>query len=81
MAAPEAELAADALWQAGASAVSEAALEGGAVRLVADVDQMSAVPERWGARAVATDPVGDLDAWRSFARPQRAGRHLVVQPA
>jgi len=80
VARPEAELAADALWQAGASAVSEVTLEDGAVRLVAEVDQMSAVPERWGARTVATDPAGDLDAWRAWARPHRAGRHLVVQP-
>jgi ribosomal protein L11 methyltransferase len=79
--APDVELAADALWQAGPSAVSEAPVDGGRVRLVADVPEVELVPARWGARVIEPDRAADLDAWRAWARPQRAGRHLVVQPA
>ena len=44
MDAADVELAADALWQAGPRAVSEVALGGGRVRLIADVADPGAVP-------------------------------------
>lgn len=80
MDAADAELAADALWQARPSAVSEVALDGGRVRLTADVADVALVPPRWGARVVQPDSDAHLDAWRAWATPQRAGRRLVLQP-
>lgn len=79
--AADAELAADALWQAGPSAVSEVPLPGGRVRLLADVADASGVPARWQPQVVEPDTGAHLDAWRTWARPQRAGRRIVVQPA
>lgn len=79
--AADAELAADALWQAHPSAVSEVALDGGRVRFIADVADVALVPPRWGARVVEPDSDAHLDAWRAWATPQRAGRRLVLQPA
>lgn len=81
VAAADAELAADALWQAGSSAVSEQPVGKGRVRLVADVADLDRVPRRWAPRVIAPDHAADLDAWRRWAVPCRAGRHLVLQPA
>lgn len=81
MDAADAELAADALWQAGPSAVSEVPLPGGRIRLLADVADLAMVPDRWGARVLEPDTDAHLDAWRTWARPRRAGRRIVVQPA
>ncbi len=79
--APEhVELAADALWAAGASAVSEEAGLATEVRLVADVQALGRVPSRWRARPVSTDLARDLDGWREFARAHRVGR-VVLSPA
>ena len=80
--AVEAELAADALWQAGAAAIEEqpgalvAATEDGGdpIRLLA------AVSGRWPAEAVAVDLDGALDAWREHARGVVVGDRLVVRP-
>lgn len=84
MADSEAELAADALWQARASAVSEMVVGDGRVRLTADVAALHLVPARWGARVVdpRTDAYLDayLDTWREWAVPRRAGRRVVLQP-
>ncbi|MFP5255517.1 MAG: 50S ribosomal protein L11 methyltransferase [Acidimicrobiia bacterium] len=76
----EAELAADAMWEAGASAVAEVPSGPGLVLLTAEVLDLGAVGGRWGAQAV---PVDDsvLDAWRAHARPVRAGRRVVLHPA
>jgi ribosomal protein L11 methyltransferase len=81
VAAADAELAADALWQAGPSAVSQVDLGDGRVRLQADVEDVARVDGRWGGRVV--EPEGDayLDRWRTWARPYRAGRRIVVHPA
>jgi ribosomal protein L11 methyltransferase len=77
----EVELAADALWQAGPSAVGEVALGGGRVRLTADVADVSAVDGRWAVQVAELDSDAYLDAWKAWARPQRAGRRIVLQPA
>jgi ribosomal protein L11 methyltransferase len=79
----EADLAADALWQGGPSAVSELDLGDGRTRLTADVGDSSALarlPATWVVRDL--DPAADdsLDAWRAWARPTRAGRRIVLQP-
>jgi len=79
--ATDAEVAADALWQARPSAVSEVALGAGRVRLTADVAQVELVDPRWGARVVEPDHDAHLDGWRTWASPRRAGRRIVVQPA
>ncbi len=82
--ADEVELAADALWQAGPSAVEEHDLGDGRVRLRADVADLGRVAERWPVEVVAL-AAGELDealdAWRAFAAPVRAGRRVVLQPA
>lgn len=81
MDAADAELASDALWQGAPSAVSEEAAGAGRVRLIADVTDLAAVPSPWTPRVIEPDSAAHLDAWRAWARPQRAGRRLVLQPA
>jgi ribosomal protein L11 methyltransferase len=78
--AADAELAADDLWQAGPSAVSEVDVGAGRVRLLADVLDPERVPDRWRPRMIQPDVAADLDAWRAWASPWRAGQHLVLQP-
>ena len=75
-----AELAADALWQAGASAVLEVDLGADAVRLTADVADPDLVDPRWRPVVLTADDEDHLDAWRTWAAPVRAGRHVVLQP-
>lgn len=77
----EAELAADALWLGGPSAVSEVPAGPGRVRLTADVADVSAVGARWPVQVVEPDSESHLDAWRAWATVERAGRHVVLQPA
>jgi ribosomal protein L11 methyltransferase len=80
--AGEAELAADALWQAGAAAIEErpgvliagTGLGGDPVALLA------AVAGRWPAEVVAVDLALALDAWRVHARAVPVGDRLVVRP-
>jgi ribosomal protein L11 methyltransferase len=79
--AADAELAADALWQGGPSAVSEVPAGPDRVRLTADVVDLAAVTGPWSIEVVAPDSDAHLDAWRAWAVPQRAGRHLLLQPA
>lgn len=77
------ELAADALWQADPSAVSEVELPNGLVRLTADVvafEAIGPIGPIGPIEVLHVDEGAYLDAWRAFARPARAGRHLVVQP-
>ncbi len=81
---PEAdtELAADALWQAGAAAIEElpglliAGTEPGGdpARLVA------ALSGRWPAEVVSVDLDAARDAWREHARAVIVGERLVVRP-
>jgi ribosomal protein L11 methyltransferase len=78
--AADAELAADALWQARPSAVEEHVLDDGRVRLRADVAAVELVDGRWAPTVVVVDD-GHLDAWRRHAEPLRAGRRVLVQPA
>jgi len=74
----EAELAADALWQAGASAVVEQREPDGTITLIGDACPEN-VPAHWHVKQ--HDVLDDgLDAWRAYARGERAGDRIVVQP-
>lgn len=75
------ELAADALWQGRPSAVLEVALDDDRVRLTADVADLAAIDPIWSPVVLEVDDEGYLDAWRTWARPIRAGRHVVLHPA
>lgn len=77
----DAELAADALWQAGPSAVLEVDLGDGRVRLTADVADPARVDPRWAPVVLEVDDDGYLDAWRTWAVAVRAGERIVVRPA
>lgn len=80
--AAEAELAADVLWRADPSAVSEVDLGDGRVRLTADVcEAVADLPGSWTMREVELHSDQHLDMWRAWAHPVRAGRRIVVQPA
>ena len=76
-----AELAADALWRAGPSAVLEVDLGDGRVRLTADVADAALVDEGWAPVRLEVDDDAYLDAWRTWASPIRAGRAILLQPA
>lgn len=82
----DAELASDALWQAGAVAIGEQAV-GDRVRLIAGFEDADAAAT--GGRAVsvhspvvvtAVEDDSYLDTWRDFARCSKVGR-VVVRPA
>ena len=79
--AHEVELAADALWCAGPSAVGEETLSDGRVRLTADVTDLVRVPTAWAMTVLEVEGAEHLDAWRAWATPQRAGERVVLQPA
>jgi ribosomal protein L11 methyltransferase len=79
--AADVELAIDALWQGAPSAVSEEALDDGHVRLTADPTDPERIDPRWPVERIEVDSAAHLDAWRAWARPLRAGRHVVLQPA
>ena len=81
----DAELAADALWQAGAVAIEERPVAGGTVVLVAAGPEgpdrlVAAVAGRWPVDIVAVDLDAALDAWRPHARAVTAGRFTVRPP-
>lgn len=78
--AAEAELAADALWQAGPSAVGEETLPDGTVVLTADVADVDLVRGAWPLTVVDADDAS-LDVWRAWATPWRAGERIVLHPA
>lgn len=80
--ADEAELAADALWQAGAVAIEErpGLLVAGAAEGIDPATLLAAVAPRWPAEVVAVDLDGALDAWRAHARAVTVGDRLVVRP-
>ena len=75
------ELAADALWTAGATAIEERAL-GDVVELVADVPEpalvVTGVP--WPSEVVVLDGDAWWDEWRAWAKPVRVGDRLVLTP-
>src|SRR5688572_30044264 len=78
----EAELEADLLFSLGASAVSEQALPGGLVRLVADLDHGALeqlVASGRAAQVLEPQAAWD-DGWRTHARAWRCGEHLVLRP-
>ena len=76
----EAELAADALWLAGASAVAEHGGADDTVTMVGDATgSIDGVPSHW---VVSSQEVLDdgLDAWRPFASAARVGPFTVRAP-
>src|SRR5260221_1004082 len=76
--AEDAELAADALWEAGASGVEERAGPTSAtVTLVADA---TPVASRHGWRTETAEVDDGLDSWRAYARPWTAGRVRIRPP-
>jgi ribosomal protein L11 methyltransferase len=78
--AADAELAADALWCRGATAIEERDGPGGAVELVAEVAVLDALDDLpWPVEVIEVDDSW-WDGWRPFAQAVRAGAHLVVQP-
>lgn len=93
IAAADAELAADACWFLGATAISESAGEGSGVVLDVGFDTgvtataaRADLQRRFSAASVDVVDVtaaldAALDAWREHARPIRAGERLVVWPA
>lgn len=81
VAADQAELAADALWQAGPSAVGEEIRPDGRVALTADVADVDAVGASWPLTLLEGDHDASLDAWRAWATPLRAGARVVLHPA
>lgn len=84
--ASEAELAADALWQAGAAAIEER--PGLLIAATAPdgpgggdpAPLLAAVAGRWPAEVRAVDLDRALDAWRAHARAVSVGGRLVVRP-
>jgi ribosomal protein L11 methyltransferase len=78
--AAEAELAADALWCRGATAIEERNGPAGGVELVAEVAALDSLDDLpWPIEIIEVDDSW-WDGWRPFARAVRAGAHLVVQP-
>jgi ribosomal protein L11 methyltransferase len=77
--ATDAELAADALWQGGASAVEERGNGDGFVTLVADAAPVD-VRSGWQVDSVDEVDLAVVDTWRAHAEPVRAGTRIVVQP-
>ena len=77
----EAEVAADLLWQAGATAVGEVAEGSGMVALTADLDRC---PPEVARRGWPVDEWVDdgawQEGWRPYARAVRAGVFLVRPP-
>jgi ribosomal protein L11 methyltransferase len=76
----DAELAADALWSAGPSAVAEEPLADGRVQLTADVASGTTIDPRWSPQVIEVDEDADLDAWRAHARPEHAGHRFTLVP-
>jgi ribosomal protein L11 methyltransferase len=83
--AADADVAADAMWQAGAIGIEERDTPTGLLLVAAapggDIGRLLAsVAHRWPAEVVAVDIDAALDAWKTYARPARAGDRLVVRP-
>lgn len=80
------DLAADALWRAGATAIEERETATGVLLLAGAAagahigPLLAAVHDRWPAEVIAVDVDVALDAWRAFARPVTVGRRLRVRP-
>lgn len=85
--AADAELLADRLWTAGATAVSIVDRHDGTVCLTADAepgrigDITAGIPGAPPVEIVDVDPTDGLDAWRDFAEPVSAGDGFVLVPA
>jgi ribosomal protein L11 methyltransferase len=74
----DADVAADALWEAGASAVGEASGHG-VVVLTADLDRCPPALQLW-PHVVEEDDGGWWDGWRPFARAATVGPFVVRPP-
>jgi len=91
----EAEIAADALFELGASGLEErdgstlnAADAGGGLTLVAsfahEADALAALTElapRWPARLVHVEGDAWREAWKDYFEPTRIGERLVIKPS
>jgi len=83
--AGDADVAADAMWQAGAVGIEERDTPTGLLLVAAapggDIGRLlAAVDHRWPAEVVAVDIDAALDAWKPFAQAARVGDRLVVRP-
>lgn len=84
----EVELAADRLWQAGAGAVEEVALDDGraGVRSVLasddarSIERLGPLPSGWAIEWIE-DADEPADTWRRFVAPIEVGERIVVRPA
>lgn len=79
--AHEVELACDAMWMAGPSAVSMCDNPDGTVTITADPANPALLEGRWNVEVVNVDPDADRDAWRSWAVPENAGERFVLVPS
>jgi ribosomal protein L11 methyltransferase len=77
--AADVDLATDALWQAGATAIEERANADGSVTLVADAAPVAAEPG-WLVETIEDVDLAVVDTWRAHAEAVRAGVRIVVQP-
>jgi len=86
--APDGELGADRLMQAGAFAVEERVRDGGLIELravladseTAASERLGDLPPHWSVRTETVDDTPS-DAWRQHASPVRIASDLVVRPA
>jgi ribosomal protein L11 methylase PrmA len=82
-----ADLVADSLWLAGATAVAESAVgkrSADVVKLVASFPTAEAarvVAAEVGGTLIAIEPSEWQDRWKDFAQPLAVGRDLVIAPA
>ena len=77
--AADVDLATDALWQAGATAIEERTNGDGSVTLVADAVPAAPQP-RWRVDTLEDIDLAVVDTWRAHAEPVRAGNRVVIQP-
>ena len=77
--AADVDLATDALWQAGATAIEERTNADGSVTLVADAAPTAPHPA-WRVDTLEDVDLAVVDTWRAHAEAVRAGEHFVIQP-
>jgi ribosomal protein L11 methyltransferase len=77
--AADVDLATDALWQAGATAIEERTNADGSVTLVSDAAPSAAQPS-WRVDTLEDVDLAVVDTWRAHAEAVRAGGRMVIQP-
>ena len=77
--AADVDLATDALWQAGATAIEERANGDGSITLVADAEPEAPHPA-WRVDTLEDVDLAVVDTWRAHAEAVRAGDRIVIQP-